>query len=52
MSMGKEQIFEELDKRINRDLIISCSEVRTLSGLSDKDFGIIFLQWYMKCGCC
>lgn len=42
----KEQIFSELDKRISKDLIKSCYEVRQIFGLSEKEFYPIFMEWY------
>jgi len=41
----KEKLFPELDKRIGKDLIVAYSEVKKLSGLSDKEFFQIFNSW-------
>ncbi len=48
--MTIKEIFKELDKRVDKDLIISYSEVRimsqrAISGLSHKQFNNIFRRW-------
>lgn len=43
--MTIKEIFKELDKRVGKDLMISYSEVRQISGLSDKHFNDAYRKW-------
>jgi len=43
--LREDEIFKELNKRVGKDLIIAYSEVKELSGLSDKEFSEIYLEW-------
>ena len=45
--MDKERIFKELDKRVGKDLIISYSEVKELSGLSEDKFKEVYWEWWV-----
>jgi len=39
------EIFKELESRIGEDLIVSYSEVRELSKLSNKQFHKVYCRW-------
>ena len=43
--MTIKEIFKELDKRIGKDKIISYSEVKQISGLSDERFSNAYCKW-------
>lgn len=49
--MTIKEIFKELDKRVGKDLIVSYSEVRIMSKLSNQRFNKIFHKWE-QCEAC